>query len=58
MFFTHRDLSACNIMVDKGHVVGILDWQGAGCILDIGSMSIQRKDAQADCGEYTINIGD
>ena len=28
--FTHGDLSPCNIMVDKGHVVGILDWQEAG----------------------------
>ena len=28
--FTHADLSPGNIMVDKGHVMGILDWQEAG----------------------------
>ena len=28
--FTDADLSPGNIMVDKGHVMGILDWQEAG----------------------------
>ena len=28
--FTHADLAPCNILVDEGHVVGILDWQEAG----------------------------
>ena len=28
--FTHADLAPYNIMVDEGHVVGIVDWQDAG----------------------------
>lgn len=28
--FTHGDLSPGNIMIENGHVVGILDWQEAG----------------------------
>jgi len=28
--FTHGDLSPCNILVQEGHVTGILDWEEAG----------------------------
>jgi len=28
--FTHGDLSPCNILVENGHVTGILDWEEAG----------------------------
>ncbi|KAI0318298.1 kinase-like domain-containing protein [Amylostereum chailletii] len=28
--FTHGDLVPCNVMIDNGHVVGIVDWAEAG----------------------------
>ncbi|KAF7713975.1 Uncharacterized protein PECH_003952 [Penicillium ucsense] len=28
--FTHGDLTIVNLMVDKGHLAGILDWEGSG----------------------------
>ena len=28
--FTHGDLSPCNILIESGHVTGLLDWEEAG----------------------------
>ncbi|ESZ93188.1 hypothetical protein SBOR_6420 [Sclerotinia borealis F-4128] len=47
--FTHGDLSSLNILADGDKVVGIVDWETAGCIPPIGSIRQRCTSIRETC---------